>query len=73
MERNTHELTTILEKFIESGWNLIATPSKAWLEGTYNREDLTSALIQADDECGSCGCECDPLYKRALQILDEMK
>ena len=32
-------------------------------------ETLVSAIRQADEECGSCGCEFDPLYKRALELI----
>ena len=70
------ELISILEKFAESGWDLIDAPAKAWLtanNGNGADEKTTVALIkaieQADAECGSCGCEFDPLYKRALAIL----
>ena len=70
------ELISILEKFAESGWDLIDAPAKAWLnanDGKGADERTTTALIkaieQADVECGSCGCEFDPLYKRALAIL----
>lgn len=57
----------ILQKFVESGWDLIAEPSLAWLEGADNREALLEAVKQADAECGSCGCEYDPLYKEFLE------
>ena len=30
------ELKAILEKFVGSGWDLIAAPSKAYLEGNGN-------------------------------------
>lgn len=70
------ELVSILEKFAASGWDLIDEPSKTWLaESKTNVADgaTTSALIkaieQADVECGSCGCDFDPLYKRALELL----
>ncbi|NLO48705.1 MAG: hypothetical protein GX111_10360 [Clostridiales bacterium] len=66
---NRDELTKIISKFAESGWDLIAEPSKAWLSGGKNAEELIAAIKQADNECGSCGCEYDPLYKRALQIM----
>lgn len=72
MENNTtKELTHILEKFADSGWDLIAIPSKAWLKGKGDKDELTAAITQADKECGSCGCEYDPLYKRALQLINE--
>ena len=68
------ELTGILEKFAESGWDLIDAPSKAWL-ASGGSDDATAALLtavrQADVDCGSCGCEFDPLYKRALVLLAE--
>ena len=63
------ELAGILEKFAHSGWELIEAPAKAWLEGTADRGELMAALEEADRQCGRCGCEFDPLYKRALQIL----
>ena len=67
----TTELTRILEKFAGSGWDLISIPSKDWLDGKGNKDELAAAIKQADKECGSCGCEYDPLYKRALQIMRE--
>lgn len=51
------ELKFIMEKFVASGWDLISIPAQQWLEG------------KADKECGSCGCELDPLYKRALELI----
>ncbi|WP_160679268.1 hypothetical protein [Clostridium sp. C8-1-8] len=63
------ELKVILEKFIESGWDLISIPSKAYLEGTGSKEELVKSVEQADKECGSCGCELDPLYKKCLKLL----
>lgn len=63
------ELRTIMEAFVASGWELIAVPAQRWLNGTADREALIAAIRQADAECGSCGCELDPLYKRALELL----
>lgn len=63
------ELRDIMEKFAGSGWDLIAVPARQWLEGKSDRDALVSAIRQADKECGSCGCELDPLYKRALELL----
>ena len=63
------ELKKIMEKFVESGWELISVPAKEWLDGNENTESLISAIKQADKECGSCGCDLDPLYKRALELL----
>lgn len=63
------ELKLILIKFAESGWDLIDSPSKEYLNGADNKTALTEAIKQADEQCGSCGCEFDPLYKRALELL----
>lgn len=59
-----------MKKFAESGWDLIASPAQAWLDGKGDPAALTAAIEQADKECGSCGCEFDPLYKRALELKD---
>lgn len=70
------ELLDIIKKFSESGWDLIDAPSKAWLSANAENETdkaatskLIEAIEQADKECGNCGCEFDPLYKRALELL----
>lgn len=66
------ELIKIIEKFAESGWDLIDVPSKKWLADSKSSNvtaELIKAVEQADKECGSCGCEFDPLYKRALELL----
>ncbi len=63
------ELKTILAKFAESGWDLIDVTAKDYLCGVDNRITLIKAIEQADEQCGSCGCEFDPLYKRALELL----
>lgn len=63
------ELKSIMEKFVASGWKLIAVPAQQWLEGTSDKDALVLAIKQADKECESCGCELDPLYKRALELL----
>ncbi len=63
------ELREILEKFASSGWDLIDKPSRSFLDGSDNREELIAAVKAADKQCGSCGCEFDPLYKKALELL----
>ena len=65
------ELTGIVAKFAESGWDVIDAPAKAWLGGQTDgaKKDLIAAVEKADVECGSCGCEMDPLYKKALELL----
>jgi sugar phosphate isomerase/epimerase len=70
MKEYENELRNIIKKFAESGWDLIDGPAKEWLDGTGDRETLITAIEQADKECGSCGCEFDPLYKRALELKD---
>jgi hypothetical protein len=65
-----NELREIMQKFVDSEWDLIAPPAKAWLDGSGDREALLAAVTQADAECGSCGCELDPLYKRALELRE---
>lgn len=65
-------LKEIMEKFVESGWDLISVPAKKWLDGTTDREELLVAIKQADKECGSCGCELDLLYKKALKLLEDL-
>jgi hypothetical protein len=64
------ELKTILVKFAESGWDLIAVPSKAYLAGGGTKGDLIKAIEQADKECGNCGCEFDSLYKKCFELKE---
>ena len=63
------ELRSIMEKFAASGWDLISIPAQAWLDGESDKGTLIASVKQADKECGSCGCELDALYKRALALL----
>ena len=67
------ELNGIITKFAECGWDLIDAPAKAWLSSKEKsgevKNKLIAAIKQADVECGSCGCEMDPLYKKALVLL----
>lgn len=63
------ELRSIMEKFVSSGWDLISVPAQQWLDGKADKDVLIAAIKQADEECGSCGCDFDPLYKRALELL----
>lgn len=62
------ELFIIIKNFADSGWDLISSPSIDYLNGDGSKEDLIKAVEQADRECGSCGCEFDPLYKRFLEL-----
>ena len=62
------ELKTIMGKFAASGWDLISVPAQQWLDRKADKDTLVSAIKQADKECGSCGCNLDPLYKRALRL-----
>jgi hypothetical protein len=72
MNENTSELKDIITKFAGSGWDLIEKPAKAWLAGENCKDKLITAVKEADEECGSCGCEFDPLYKRFLALKDLM-
>ena len=70
------ELVEIITKFSESGWDVIDIPSKKRLlalneSGVENNasKDLINAVEQANKDCGNCGCEFDPLYRRALELL----
>jgi len=65
------ELKTIMEKFASSGWDLNAFPAQQWLDGAGDKDTLVSAIKQADEGCGSCGCDFDPLYKRALELIKQ--
>ena len=65
------ELRSILIKFVDSGWDLISIPSQGYLDGVVSEETLLEAVKQADKECGSCGCELDPLYKRCMVLLQK--
>lgn len=38
------ELKSIMEKFVASGWDLIAVPAQQWLDGKADRETLVSAI-----------------------------
>lgn len=69
MSVKNEELTKIITKFADSGWSLISEPSIAWLGDKKGNEELLPIIEQADKECGSCGCEFDPLYKKALVLL----
>ena len=62
-------LHAILEKFAASGWDLIDGPSRKYLAGEENTVELLNAICQANVECGDDGCEFDPLYIEAIDIL----
>ena len=64
-------LTEILTQFAECEWDVIDGPAKDWLKtkDCEATKKLTAALKQAQSECGSCGCEMDPLYAEALGLL----
>ena len=69
------ELINIIEKFANSGWNLIEAPAKTWLQNKFGSDktivqNLIDVTTKADAECGNCGCEYDPLYKQVLKSKD---
>ena len=63
-----YELRSILKRFADSGWELISAPSSAYLAGESCKDELIAAVEQANEECGSCGCEYDELYRRFLDL-----
>lgn len=63
------ELRMIMKKFYESGYDLISEPARQWLEGKSDNNSLITVIKSAEKECGNCGCDLDPLYKRALELL----
>lgn len=67
------ELIQIINRFADSGWDLIELPSRTWLNDKGDTTTLLTAIKQADKECSSCGCEFDPLYKRAVELLEQGK
>lgn len=70
--KSANELIEIISKFADCGWDLIDLPSKKWLTSKDDKtaaNELVQAIKKADEECGSCGCEFDELYKRALVLL----
>ena len=76
MSSKNQELVTIVKSFADSGWDVIDAPAKNWLDANNDADKLKdatpkllAAIKQADKECGSCGCEMDPLYKKALELL----
>jgi hypothetical protein len=66
-----NELISIITKFSESEWDVIDAPAKAWLNAKNDdtKSILITAIKKADEECGTCGCEMDALYKKALSLL----
>jgi hypothetical protein len=70
MNGNMDELKSIVTKFAGSCWDLIADPANAWLAGEGCKEKFIEAVEKADAECGSCGCEMDPLYKKFLEMKE---
>ena len=67
-----HELRSILKRFADSGWELISVPADAYLCGESVKDELIAAVEQANEECGSCGCEYDALYRRFLELKNAL-
>lgn len=63
---NESELNALLGKELYGVWKALC----AAIDEKADRDGLIGAIKQADAECGSCGCEFDPLYKRALELLN---
>ncbi|MCL2517729.1 MAG: pyruvate:ferredoxin (flavodoxin) oxidoreductase, partial [Oscillospiraceae bacterium] len=71
------KLASIINKFAGCGYDVIDGPASNWLAAMNDGEaskaasiELENALIKANEECGTCGCEFDPLYKQALAMKD---
>jgi len=69
MVAKNEELLKLMTKFADSGWDLICEPAEAWIMGTMGNKEMLQVLEQANNECGNCGCEFDPLYGRAIELL----
>jgi len=69
MPTKNEELTMIMTKFADCGWDLIDGPAEAWVSGSKSNADMMAIVVQANGECGNCGCEFDTLYKRAIELL----
>ena len=63
------ELRDILKTFAASGWDELAGPAQRFLDGKESRAALKTAVLQAQEACGKCGCALDTLYPRALALL----
>ena len=77
MRQRREKLAEIIRKLADSDYALVSEPAKLWLASMVDAEGskaaskaLTAALEQAVKECGSCGCELDALYKKALAMKD---
>ena len=77
MRQRREKLAEIIRKLADSDYALVSEPAKLWLASMDDAEGskaaskaLTAALEQAVKECGSCGCELDALYKKALAMKD---
>ncbi|MCL2095874.1 MAG: pyruvate:ferredoxin (flavodoxin) oxidoreductase [Oscillospiraceae bacterium] len=67
----------LAKKLADSGWDVIEGPAKAWLEAFNDGEaskgasaEFVAALEKAVEDCGSCGCELDAVYKQLLAMKD---
>ncbi len=79
MLNQNKEFIGIMKKFAASEWDVIDGISRAFLDAVEEEEivdddflmELQEAIEEADRVCGSCGCEYDPLYKRALELIGD--
>jgi len=70
-------LAEIVAKFADSDYATINGAAREWLDAKNDAEQskvaaaaLEAALNKAVEECGTCGCEFDALYKEALAMKD---
>ena len=66
------ELTNIVKRFADSGWTLLAVPAANYLKDKNTSDQLITAVKEADKQCGTCGCDFDPLYKRFLELVSNL-
>lgn len=76
MLNKNKELVEIIERFAQSQWDILESPCKSWLDAKDAKEEkyattkLIIAIQNAKNLCGTCGCEFDAMYVRALELLD---
>ena len=65
-----NELRTIVQKFAQSGWNLLEGVCTEWLDGKRSDIELYEVIKLAEDECGDCGCEFDEINQQKNEEID---
>lgn len=73
-EKQDPTLMDIFEWVKENGYEPQGSIYYYYLNDTERPEaeyltQMSMPIKQADEEYGSCGCELDPMYKRALELI----